>query len=59
MGMAALTRVNPYGWEYIRYLSYALTLDRPLLAEWAPLWDAQVLWEYQMLYGITILVLMS
>jgi hypothetical protein len=57
LGMAALTLVNPYGWEYVPYLWHALTLDRPLIAEWAPLWDAEVQWEYQLLFGMTILVL--
>jgi hypothetical protein len=58
VGMAALTLVNPYGWEYVPYLWHALTLDRPLVAEWAPLWDARVQGEYEMLYGMTIIVLL-
>jgi hypothetical protein len=32
-GLASL--VNPYGWEYWRFILYAISLDRPEIAEWA------------------------
>ncbi len=31
-------RVNPYGWEYIPYLVRAISMPRPLIREWHPLW---------------------
>jgi hypothetical protein len=37
--MAALLRVNPYGWDGVAFLWRSLTLDRsPWIAEWHPLW---------------------
>lgn len=35
-GLALL--INPYGWQYIPYLVRAITMPRPLIAEWKPLW---------------------
>ena len=40
MAMAALTLVNPYGPDYLGYLWEALRLDRGLITEWRPLWEA-------------------
>jgi hypothetical protein len=34
--------VNPYGLEYVRWLLRALTMPRPLIAEWSPLWHRTV-----------------
>lgn len=39
------TLINPYGWEYWSYLARALTMPRPEIREWLPIWQA-----YQ--YGI-------
>jgi hypothetical protein len=36
--MAALIVVNPYGWAYYPYLWQGVTMSRPLITEWAPLW---------------------
>jgi hypothetical protein len=36
--MAALVFVNPYGALYVPYLMHGLTMDRPLIVEWQPLW---------------------
>jgi hypothetical protein len=36
--MAALVFVNPYGAAYVPYLMHGLTMDRPLIVEWQPLW---------------------
>ena len=33
-----LLLVNPYGVEYISYLAHGLTMPRPLIGEWWPLW---------------------
>jgi hypothetical protein len=34
-----LLLVNPYGVQYVRYLIYALTVERPSITEWLPLWS--------------------
>jgi hypothetical protein len=39
--MAALIAVNPYGFGYYRYISQAVTMSRPHIVEWKPIW---VLW---------------
>ena len=43
MAMLALVAVNPYGWRYYPYLATALTMDRPLITEWWPVWRAKSL----------------
>jgi hypothetical protein len=30
---------NPWGWDYIPYLVRAITMDRPTILEWMPLWS--------------------
>ncbi len=35
-----VTLVNPYGWEYWRYLWTAISMPRPEITEWASLWGA-------------------
>ncbi|MBX3415853.1 MAG: hypothetical protein KF708_24435 [Pirellulales bacterium] len=37
--MALLIVVNPYGAYYYPYLLHGILLDRPLISEWAPLWQ--------------------
>ncbi len=36
MGVATL--INPYGQHYVPYLLHAVSMPRPLIAEWGPLW---------------------
>jgi hypothetical protein len=38
LAMAGLVFVNPYGASYVPYLVHGLTMDRPLIVEWQPLW---------------------
>jgi hypothetical protein len=38
--LGVLVFVNPYGWLYLQYLAGGLTLDRHLIAEWRPIWQA-------------------
>lgn len=38
LAMLALVPVNPYGWAYYPYLATAITMDRPLITEWWPIW---------------------
>ena len=42
MGLALipLAAINPWGFHFHRYLIHAMTMPRPAIAEWAPLWDA-------------------
>lgn len=46
--LAALVMINPYGIEYIPYLMHGLTMARPLIVEWNPLWmhDSRVFGLY-------------
>ncbi|MGD8440136.1 MAG: hypothetical protein PVG53_06350 [Holophagae bacterium] len=32
---AVATLINPYGWSYLKFVLYAITLHRPEIAEWA------------------------
>jgi hypothetical protein len=34
------TLINPYGWDYWIYLAKALTMPRPEIREWVPIWQA-------------------
>jgi len=36
-----LAAINPWGFHFHRYLIHAMTMPRPAIAEWAPLWDAE------------------
>lgn len=38
---AGLVVVNPYGLDYYGYLVHGLTMARPLVTEWQPLWTAE------------------
>jgi hypothetical protein len=40
MALVPLTLVNPWGDHYLSYLARAITMPRPAIAEWAPLWRA-------------------
>lgn len=40
LAMPALVAINPYGLNYYPYLVHGLWMDRPLITEWAPLWEA-------------------
>ncbi len=44
--------VNPYGWEYIPYLYRAVSMDRPLILEWRPIWEIRL----PLIYGISVLI---
>ncbi len=39
MALAGLIFVNPYGVQYLPYLMHGLTMARPLIIEWNPLWQ--------------------
>ena len=39
IALGALVFVNPYGPQYIPYLKHGLTMARPLIVEWNPLYQ--------------------
>lgn len=41
IGLVALIAINPYGFAYYPYLLHGLTLARPRITEWQPLWTAE------------------
>lgn len=41
LAAAALVAVNPYGLSYYEYLVHGLTMPRPLVTEWQPLWRTE------------------
>lgn len=53
-----LLLINPYGLDYIPYLWHALLLDRPMIPEWAPLWDARFGGVPLFLFGVSVLLLL-
>ncbi len=52
--MAALTLVNPYGLDYVPYLWHAISLPRPLVPEWRPLWQQWQHPEILAIYGVSL-----
>ncbi len=38
LGAIAVLPLNPYGWQYIRYLMRAIRMPRPTIGEWQPIW---------------------
>lgn len=40
LGLIPLAAINPWGFHFHQYLIHAMTMPRPAIAEWAPLWDA-------------------
>lgn len=41
-GMALTLPINPYGLSYVAYLGKALSMERALIGEWAPMWSSEV-----------------
>lgn len=58
VAMAILPLVNPYGWSYLPFLWEALSMDRPLVAEWAPLWDPRVARGVQVAFAASFVPVM-
>ncbi len=51
-----LLLVNPYGAEFVRYLAHALTMERPYITEWLPLWSEPFRGAPLLLYLVSVLV---
>jgi hypothetical protein len=56
LAMVGLMVVNPYGFEYVSYLWRAISLERPLVGEWQPLWEQTEHPELLLLYGVSLAV---
>ena len=52
--MLLLLGVNPYGWEYVPYLWRGLTMPRPEITEWWPIWRGPVMWAPYLLSVLVI-----
>ncbi len=47
-----LLNLNPYGWEYTPYLVRAVSMPRPLIMEWLPIWEV----KFPLVYGLSVLI---
>jgi hypothetical protein len=56
LAMCGLLFLTPYGWHYPPYLLRALTLRRPLIGEWLPLWDARQRPELLWMFAVSVLL---
>ncbi len=56
IGLIPLAAINPWGFHYHQYLVHAMTMPRPAIAEWAPLWDAENRQQF-INFGISLLPL--
>ena len=56
LAMVGLMVVNPYGFEYVSYLWHAISLERPLVGEWRPLWEQPQHPETLLIYGVSLAV---
>jgi hypothetical protein len=46
--------INPYGPKYFAYLAKALTMTRPRIGEWRPLWTLD--WPFTLIFGLAVLI---
>ena len=46
--------INPFGPAYIRYMARALTMPRPYIQEWRPVWTYGALWTTVFLVAIAL-----
>ncbi len=58
MGLALLplAAINPWGFHLHEYLIHAITMPRPAIAEWSPLWDPENRMQF-LNFGISLLPL--
>jgi hypothetical protein len=59
VAMVGLIAVNPYGLSYYSYLWRAMTMARPYIAEWHPIWRGSPPLQVSMLLLSLILVIYS
>ena len=48
---------NPWGWEYVPYLLRAITMDRPTILEWKPLWHTYDPATSLFVFGVSVVML--
>jgi hypothetical protein len=56
MAMFCLIALNPYGLHYFEYLWHATRLERPYVAEWAPIWQVSLPCQQVMFAGSLLLL---
>ena len=55
VSLIPLSLLNPWGWHYLEYLVRAITMPRPSVTEWAPIWVAAEL-HHLMAFGVSVLL---
>lgn len=50
--------LNPYGTDYIVYLAHGLTMARPLIAEWGPLWTTYEPLQTMLAFAVSVVLLL-
>ncbi|HLQ45061.1 MAG TPA: hypothetical protein VK137_10055, partial [Planctomycetaceae bacterium] len=53
LSLIPLAAINPWGWHYHAYLWRAMTMHRPRIAEWAPLWAEGEL-HHLLAFGVSV-----
>ncbi len=48
---------NPWGWSYIPYLVSAITMERPTILEWKPLWFTHDALTTMVVFAISVVML--
>ena len=59
VAMVGLIAVNPYGFEYYPYLWHAMTIPRPYIMEWSPMWKVSDLLLLSLFFMSLILFIYS
>jgi len=54
--MGALVLVNPYGADFIPVMWDSIRMERPMIAEWAPLWSSLVQAPLKVSYAASLLL---
>lgn len=55
VSLIPLALLNPWGWHYHAYLARAITMPRPRIAEWAPLWAEGEL-HHLLAFGVSVML---
>jgi hypothetical protein len=55
-GLGVLVAATPFGLAYYGYIFRALTIPRPAVAEWAPLWSSGQPWHHLVMSGASIAI---
>ena len=56
LALIPLAAINPWGFHFHEYLIRAITMPRPAIAEWSPLWDPENRMQF-LNFGISLLLL--